>query len=122
MRKSFSTTSSKDVPNTQPLEVYENIGSRIRKGIYDGIGEDSPLLRGQFDEADSSPDPLFQFRHPDIGVDKFERAVMHRRAQVDSLRSTSAQAVQSTATPPAVEPSAPASVSPDGGINIQTTE
>lgn len=96
MRKSFKHKCL-NFSEEKFTEKYENLGSQIRKGIYDGVGEESTLLRGQYDDPESGVDPYFSFRHPDAGVDKFERAVLHKK-QADSLRSTSTQAAQMAAS------------------------
>lgn len=106
MRKSFKHNCL-NVSEVKFTEKYENLGSQIRKGIYDGIGEESPLLRGQYDAPEDGQDPYFTFRHPDAGADKFERAVLHKK-QAEALRSSSTQAAQvASASEPAattVEP------------------
>lgn len=88
----------------RPLALYESLGAKIRKGIYEGIGEEGSLLRGVYDEEIGSTDPLFRFRDRSVGVDKFDRAVVQQRS-ADSLRATAAMGASSAPSEPAATPS-----------------
>lgn len=121
MRKSFKTIDLNSSEIQFP-ETYENLGSQIRKGIYEGIGEESPLLRGQYDAPEDGLDPYFSFRHPDAGADRFERAVLHKK-QAEALRSSSPQGAQvATASEPPATPVEPTSAPAPQSNNIQNNE
>lgn len=90
----------------KPMAQYESLGSKIRKGIYEGIGDEGSLLRGIYDDEMGSTDPLFRFRDSSVGVDKFDRATIQKRS-VDNLRASAAMGAAASASEPAAPVSAP---------------